>query len=84
MGFRTCFGAVRILALRFFLFKIRANLEPIFPKRLTSRGFRNQKEGGAGFWPISPGSVSEGGAGATADYTYRIFGFFLKEFPKGI
>ena len=31
-----------------------------FPKRLTSRGFRNQKEGGAGFWPISPGSVSEG------------------------
>ena len=34
----------------------------IFPKRLTSRGFRNQKEGGAGFWPISPGSVSEGGA----------------------
>ena len=34
----------------------------VFPKRLTSRGFRNQKEGGAGFWPISPGSVSEGGA----------------------
>ena len=40
----------------------------IFPKRLTSRGFRNQKEGGAGFWPISPGSVSEAGAGGG---TYR-------------
>ena len=30
MGFRTCFGPVPIIALRFFLFKIRANLEPIF------------------------------------------------------
>ena len=37
-----------------------------FPKRRESRGFRNQKEGGAGFWPISPGSVSEAGAGAVA------------------
>ena len=41
-------------------------LSSIFPKRPKSRGFRNQKEGGAGFWPISPGSVSEGGAGALA------------------
>ena len=32
----------------------------LFPKRPKSRGFRNQKEGGAGFRPILPGSVSEG------------------------
>ena len=54
-----------------------------FPKRLTSRGFRNQKEGGAGFWPISPGSVSEAGAGAPV-IPIEFLAFFLKEFPKGI
>ena len=47
-----------------------------FPKRLTSRGFRNQKEGGAGFWPISPGSVSEAGAGAATVIPIEFWLFF--------
>ena len=49
---------------------LRVFFRVFFPKRLTSRGFRNQKEGGAGFWPISPGSVSEAGAGSAIG-TYR-------------